>query len=150
MSVRAWFSISALVLVVLTIAFALRFFAPVPAPETVARVGSIRLGGQRVADCWPQRNGKLRCEKRDVEWRHPSRLRGKSTIHVVVAYPVQPQNGSLVLATRDGHTIVTSKWTDSLPYDLPPGEYSLRARADYPKGAYVDYAFPLTVTSSGS
>jgi hypothetical protein len=150
MSVRTWFSISALVLVVLAIAFVLRFFAPVPAPEIVARVGSIRVAGQRVADCWPQRDGKVRCETRSVEWKNPSRLRGKSTIHVVVAYPVQPQAGSLALATRDGHTIVTSKWTDSLPYDLPAGDYSLRVRADYPNGAYVDYAFPLTVTTSGS
>ena len=36
MSVRAWFTISAAVLVVLAVAFVFRFFAPVPAPEIVA------------------------------------------------------------------------------------------------------------------
>jgi len=33
---------------------------------------------------------------------------------------------------------------------LQPGEYSLRADAEYPKGARVEYYFPLIVTSSGS
>jgi len=150
MSVRAWFTISAAVLVVLAVAFVFRFFAPVPAPETVARVGGIRLDGQRVSDCWPQRNGNLRCAKFSTRWTKPVRLRGKGTLHVVVAYPVQPPGGTLTLTKRDGAVVLTKKWTESLSYDLAPGDYALRADAQYPKGAHVDYYFPVTITSSGS
>src|SRR5439155_2220030 len=114
MSVRAWFMISAVVLVGLSAAFVFRFFAPVPAPEIVARVGSIRLTGQRAADCWPQRSGKLRCENRRTSWTHAVRLRGKGVIHVVVAYPVQPQKGSLRIERRGGAAVVTSGWTEAL------------------------------------
>src|SRR5438270_9942685 len=135
MSVRAWFTISSAVLVVLTVAFVFRFFAPVPAPEIVARVGSIRVVGQRVSDCWPQRSGRLHCTKHSTHWTHLIRLHGKGTIHVVVAYPVQPPNGSLVIAKHDGTVVETKKWTDTLPYDLQPGEYALRADAEYPKGS---------------
>jgi len=150
MSVRAWFTISAAVLVVLFVAFVFRFFAPVPAPEIVARVGSIRLAGQRVSDCWPQRNSKLHCAKHGVRWTHAVRLHGKGTIHAVVAYPVQPPGGSLTITKRDGSVVQTKKWTDTLPYSLPPGDYVMLADAEYPKGAHVDYYFPLIVTSSGS
>jgi hypothetical protein len=150
MSVRAWFTISAAVLVVLAVAFVFRFFAPVPAPEVVARVGSIRVAGQRAADCWPQRNGDLRCAKGKTKWTKSARLRGTGTMHVVVAYPVQPPDGTIVFAKRDGTVVLTKKWSDPLPYELPPGDYSMRAHADYRKGAYVEYYFALTVTSSGS
>ena len=107
MSVRAWFTISAAVLVVLVAAFVFRFFAPVPAPEVVARVGSIRLKGQRISDCWPQRNGDLRCASFKTRWTQTVRLRGKGTMHIVVAYPVQPPDGSLVFAKRDGTVVQT-------------------------------------------
>ena len=147
MSVRAWFTISAVVLVVLTAAFALRFFAPVPAPAIVARVGGIRLVGQATADCWPQRNARLRCHRRSSSWTRPARLRGKGTIHIVVAYPIQPRAGSLVILRRDGATVTTSGWRESLAYDLQPGEYALQAVAEYPKGARVAYYFPITVQS---
>ena len=150
MSVRAWFTISALVLIVLAAAFVFRFFAPVPAPEIVARVGGIRLTGQRVADCWPQRSGDLRCAKFKTKFAKAVRLRGKGTMHVVVAYPVQPPGGTLTLTKRDGTVVLTMKWTEALPYDLAAGDYALRADAAYPKGAYVNYYFALTVTSSGS
>jgi hypothetical protein len=150
MSVRAWFTISAAALVVLAVAFVFRFFSPVPAPEIVARVGSIRLTGQRVSDCWPQRNGKLHCTKHGTRWTNPTRLHGKGTIHIVVAYPVQPPGGALTLAKRDGTVVETKKWTDTLPYDLVPGEYFLRAAADYTRGSRVEFYFPLIVTSSGS
>src|ERR1051325_4254800 len=143
MSVRAWFTISAAVLVVLTLAFVFRFFAPVPAPEVVARVGGIRLTGQRAADCWPQRSGDLRCGKFKTKWTKAVRLRGKGTMHVVVAYPVQPPDGTLTLTKRDGTVVLTKKWTETIPYDLPPGEYALRADAAYPKGPYANYYFAV-------
>jgi hypothetical protein len=150
MSVRAWFSISAAVLVVLIVAFVFRFFAPVPAPEIVARVGGIRLTGQRDRDCWPQRNGDLRCAKFKTTWTKPARLHGTGTMHVVVTYPVQPPDGMLTFTKRDGTVVLTKKWTETVPYDLPPGSYALRADASYPKGAYVKFYFALTVTSAGS
>jgi len=150
MSVRAWFTISAAVLVVLAVAFVFRFFAPVPAPEIVARVGSIRLVGQRMSDCWPQRSGKLHCTKHQTRWTRPVRLHGKSTIHVVVAYPVQPPGGSLTIGKRDGSVVLKKNWTETLRYELTPGEYTLVADGEYPKGARVEYYFTLIVTSSGS
>ena len=150
MSVRAWFTISAVVLVVLSAAFVFRFFAPVPAPAIVARVGSIRLAGERSSDCWPQRGGDLRCRKRTPRWRPSSRLREKGTIHVLVAYPVQPRAGSLQIVRRNGEAVASSGWTESLAYNLAPGEYALQAVAEYPKGARVGFYFPITVTTSGS
>jgi hypothetical protein len=150
MSVRAWFTISAAVLVVLAVAFVLRFFAPVPAPEIVGRVGSIRLSGQRLSTCWPQRNGRLRCEHQAFRWQRPVTLRGTGTIHLVVAYPVQPPGGSVRIERRDHSAVSTSKWTESCGYRLDPGQYVLRATAAYPHNATTDYAFAITVTSSGS
>jgi len=150
MSVRAWFTISTAVLVVLAIAFVFRFFAPVPAPQVVARVGGIRLDGQLASDCWPQRSGGLRCAKKSTRWTNAVRLRGKGTMHVVVAYPVQPPGGTLVLEKRDGSVVLTRKWIDTFPYDLPVGEYVLRTKADYPQGARLEYYFPLIITTSGS
>jgi hypothetical protein len=150
MSVRAWFTISAAVLVVLVFAFVFRFFAPVPAPDIVARVGSIRVAGQRVSDCWPQRNGGLRCAKFKTRWTKPARLRGTGTMHVVVAYPVQPPDGTIVFTKRDGTVVLSKKWADPLPYRLAPGDYIMRADAQYQRGAHIEYYFPLTVTVSGS
>jgi hypothetical protein len=150
MSVRAWFTISALVLVVLAVAFVLRFFAPVPAPEVVGRVGSIRLTGQRVSACWPQRNGRLRCERHAFRWQRPVTLRGSGTIHLVVAYPVQPPAGSVRIERRDRTIVTASKWTESFAYRLQPGEYVVRAMAAYPHSAMTNYAFAVKVTSAGS
>jgi hypothetical protein len=150
MSVRAWFTISALALVGLVAAFVFRFFTPVPAPEIVARVGGIRLSGQRVSDCWPQRNGSLRCETRTTKWTKLTRLRTTGTIHLVVAYPVQPSGGAVKVVKRDGSVVKSVAWTESFGYDLAPGDYAVRASADYAKGARVDYFFPLSVTTSGS
>ena len=150
MSVRAWFVISALVLVALAVAFVLRFFAPVPAPEIVARAGAIRLAGHKTAECWPQRDGNLRCRNYKPDSDQRTRLRGSGTIHVAVAFPARPEGGSLTLTAQDGTTVVTTTWKETLDYRAPPGSYHLRALATYPEGAKVDYVFPITVTSSGS
>ena len=150
MSVRAWFTISALVLVALAVAFVARFFAPVPAPEVVARVGGIRLTGQKVAECWPQRDGNLRCRNYKTNRIAPTRLRQTGTIHVAVAFPAKPEGGSLRLTAQDGKAVVETTWKESLDYRAPPGAYTFRALAKYAEGAKVDYVFPVTVTSSGS
>lgn len=145
MTVRAWFTISGVVIVALAIAFVVRFTSPVKAPQILASAGPVRLDGAYRGSCWPQPRGANRCE-RDPRPRLASgpRLPRTGTIRVVSDFPVQPASGTLVVR-REGQTALEQAWDDKLPYTLDPGRYVLRADARYPRGGYVRYDFAFVV-----
>ncbi len=152
MTVRAWFTISALVLVALAAAFGFRLFASNPAPEIVVRAGDVRIEGKRVRACWPQRSGRVECSGAESsdDVRYPA-IASSGSLRILVAYPVQPTDGSIRITDRDsGSTILQEEWTRSLHYDLDPARYVLRVSAPYPEGARVIYNFFFSVRRSGS
>lgn len=150
MTVRAWFTISALVLGALAAAFAFRLFAAIPAPEMIVRVGRERIDGVGVAYCWPQRSG-LECKQDDADPGRAEDIPGSGSMRFILTYPVQPEEGRLTVRDAEtGEAVLRSEWTDRLRYELPPGRYTIDARADYPDGAYVRYVFAVTTTRSGS
>lgn len=151
MSVRAWFTISALALFFLAVAFAFQIYGPVRPPAIVARAGTVRLEGTLVKACWPQRNGHAKC----VATKRPRvidrTVPGAGTLRIVVAYPFKPKSGTIRITSRDGTTVVFSgALMQDVPYRLQPGAYTLEADAQYGEGTYVVYDFGLRVTSSGS
>lgn len=153
MTVRAWFTISALVLAALAAAFIFRLFAPVPAPEIIVRAGDERLGGMLVRACWPQRTGEIEC--RDEPDRSDDirreRIPSSGDLQISIAYPAPPESGSLTITTEPSDRVVlTRDWTSTLSYDLEPGSYVLRAVARYPEEASVTYDFLFSVIRSGS
>ena len=152
MTVRAWFTISAIVLVTLTAAVIYRLFAPVPTPEIVARADSVRLGGSRERACWPQRGGDLKCEGPDRAGVTLQKLPRSGRLRFVVTYPVQPEDGTIRVVSRStGKTVLRSDWRRSLRYDLEPDTYFAVAEARYPRGAFLRYRFAFfNVTASGN
>lgn len=139
-------------LVALAVAFGFRLFASNPAPEIVVRGGEVRLEGRRVRACWPQRSGQVECSGAESfdDVRYPA-IASSGTLRILVAYPVQPTDGSIRITDRDsGTTSLEQEWTRSLRYDLDPGRYVLRASAPYPEGARVIYDFFFSVRRSGS
>lgn len=152
MTVRAWFTISALMLLALTAAVLFQFLRPVPAPEILMHVGDTRIEGSLDRYCWPQRGGDLRCAGGGGGEAETQPIPASSTFRLVVAYPAQPEEGTVRVVSRDtGETVLRRDWARSVPYELEPGTYFVEAEARYPADAVVRYRFAfLTVTRSGS
>ncbi len=144
MTVRAWFTISAIAVVALFAAAALKLTAPTPPPSIVARVGSIRLDGFLTASCWPQSGGKSKCADGPDRATKTVTIPRRGTIRVVVAYPTQPKNGSIDLFGSN-RPVFKKKWMRNVSYDLEPGRYYLQALALYSNSAKVQYRFRLRV-----
>ena len=144
MTVRAWFTISTLVLIALVAAIFVRLLAPVGAPAVLARSGETRLSGARVKGCWPQRSGKLRCQGPDGSAKQVT-IAGSGSFRIVVAYPAQPKDGTISIK-RGGRQVLTKRWNDSVKYKLRPGSYLMYADARYPSGAYVKYRFAFRIS----
>lgn len=144
MTVRAWITVSAALLVALTVATAVFFLRPSQPPELLASVPDARLQGRLMASCWPQRGGDLSC----TEAAHPPDpdvpvIPSEGEIRLVAAFPVQPEDGSArIVDARTGRAEVTvGGWEEKVPYELPAGRWRLEAEARYPDGAYVRYSF---------
>lgn len=149
MTVRAWFTISALVLVALAAAFVFRLFAPNNPPGILVRSGDVRLQGRLDEACWPGRNGELNCERPEsTALPSPEVVPAKGTLRIVVAYPAQPDVGEIRIDGPDPTRV--GDWRNHLRYDLEPGTYMLTAEARYPERAFVRYVFRFRVTRSGS
>jgi hypothetical protein len=149
MTVRAWVTISVVVLVVLTGATVYQFTRPLPAPPVLVRSGDVRLEGRNVISCWPQRNERLRCAGSDAELGART-VPSKGTFHLIVAYPVQPSKGQISLARGRKTLLYRDEWVRTLRYDLDPGEYTLDVQAGYPADARLHYIFDFKVTRSGA
>lgn len=143
MTVRTWITLSLLLLVAMTAAVIVRFLLPVDAPPILVRSGDVRLDGELVRACWPQRGGELRCQQGDGEAETVTVGR-EGTFRIIVAYPAQPEEGRFTI-TRDGERVLREDWDDELPYDLGAGAYTLEARAEYPQDAVVVYRFGFRV-----
>lgn len=142
MSVRAWFTISAAVLVLLGGAVVYRLLAPVPTPEILGRSGDVRLEGQHLASCWPQRGGPLRCrESRGSP--ELTDVAGRGTLRFLVAYPAEPEEWQITVA-RDRRTALVEDEA-RFTYDLEPGRYDVDVQARYPEDAFVQYRFAFRV-----
>jgi len=147
-TVRAWFTISALVLAALAAAFVFRLFAPITAPGILVRSGDVRLNGRLDDACWPGRHGELRCERAESTSPSAVVVPADGRFRIVVAYPVQPEVGEIRI---DGpERVRIGDWRNPLPYNLEPGTYTLTAEARYPERAFVRYVFRFRVTRSGS
>lgn len=147
MTVRTWFTISAIALVALAVAVGIRFFAvPVAAPETTVRSGDIRLDGRTTKSCWPQRSGDLRCTSGDDQ-PDVTPIERKGTLRLFVRFVGQPEkgDGTITITDSDGDRVLRKSWDDAVKYDLDPGTYTLRTHAEYPPKAYVDSVFRLRV-----
>jgi hypothetical protein len=144
MTVRTWVTLSVLILIALSVAIVARLLAPVPHPPILARSGDVRLQGQLIEACWPQRGGDLRCEK-DGDDAQLSTIPGKGELRIVVAYPAQPDEGSIVIRRGETNFLREKGWDDEIAYALEPGRYELIARAEYPQDAFVSYRFPFRV-----
>lgn len=143
MTVRAWFTISAVVLVVLTGAVTYRLLAPVSTPAILARAGDVRLEGEHVYSCWPQRGGRPKCERSKATPRAVVVPRS-GKLRVVVAYPVQPDSWQLTIANSERTVIFTE--SHDLDYELGPGSYRMDVQARYPDDAFVQYHFRFKVS----
>jgi hypothetical protein len=151
-TVRAWLTISALVLVALFGAVAYQFLRPVTAPGIIVNAGNEPLAGRLVESCWPQRNGDLKCEQGDDGDAETLSIPASGELRSVVAYPAQPEEGSIRIISRDsGETVLRSGWDRSITYELDPGLYFVDVEARYPERAFVRYRFGfLRVTRSGA
>lgn len=144
MTVRTWITLSVLILVALSVAIVVRLLAPVEAPPILVRSGDVRLDGSLVESCWPQRGGDLRCEEGGRFATEVRTIRPEGELRVIVAYPAQPEDGSIEIV-RDGGGKKTYDWDDEVSYDLEPGTYSITARAEYPLDAHVVYRFGFSI-----
>ena len=152
MTVRAWFTISAVALAALAAAFAVQILRPVPPPEILMRVGEQRLDGALQSACWPQRNGKLRCTE-GTESSRPATIPDEGSFRLVLASPAQPRDGWLRITDADGKTVLNEdEWERTTPYELERGRYTITAQAGRSgRGqGYVRYLFAVNVTRSGS
>lgn len=156
MTVRVWLTISAVALVALGIAFGLRVFSPLEAPELVVTVEgtdeSVRLPGTHEASCWVQRDGELRCVEpdRDLPDGSPA-VPTSGRMRIVAAFPVQPDEGMVrIVEGRGGATAFEAELDDRIEYELEAGRYVLHVEARYPDGAFVRYAFPLRAEPEGA
>jgi hypothetical protein len=145
MTVRTWFTISALVLVALTVAIVFRLRQPAPQPEILARVGQARLEGRLVESCWPKSGGDIVCEDAN-EGRPPVRTVPSRGEIEFTAYPVEPKDGTVVIEDADGDVVLTEEWDDEIAYSLDEGTYDLTVDAIYGGDANVSYAFRLRVS----
>jgi hypothetical protein len=146
MTVRTWITLSVLVVLALGAAFAVRFLSPIRPPDLLVRTDDTPLRGVLVEFCWQQRDGELRCEERtDVEPPDGPSVPAEGELRLLAAFPVQPEGGTIRIADEDGDTELRSEWTDELPYDLDPGDYTLEAEARYPDGAFVRYVFAFSI-----
>jgi hypothetical protein len=141
MTVRTWMTLSALILVALTVAIFVRLLAPVDAPPVLVRVGDVRLEGDRVEACWPQRGGKLRCQEADTDRSDATTVPSEGEFRIVVAYPAQPTDGNVEILPVDGGKKQHFDYDDEIAYDLKRGEYVLQVSAMYPEQARVVYRF---------
>lgn len=150
MTVRAWFTISALVLAALAAAVAFQFFRPVPVPHLIVRSGQIRLEADPVKWCWPQRSG-LRCSRSEPSHVAELSVPSRGSLRIVIAYPKQPPKGSIRITYGGDMIILSRRWTNRLRYRLNPGQtYTLLARAQYSRDVYIDYQLDFRSTRSGS
>lgn len=148
MTVRAWFTITAIALALLSAAFVYRFFfQPVSPPQILVTTPDARLPGAYAGSCWPQRGDELRCEEpADPDPGESATITGSGTMRVIAAFPVQPDRGRLVIVdARSGREVLSERWTDRLAYDVPSGTYRLEAEARYPADAFVRYVFAFRV-----
>lgn len=147
MTVRAWFTISAIAVVALVAAFVWRFFfAAVAVPEVIARSDDVRLPGVFLASCWPDRDEELTCEEAEgveAPQEQPA-VDAAGSFRLIVAFPARPEGGRIEVSER-GRTVIESEWTSELDYDLDPGSYELTAEARYRAGAFVRYRFAFSV-----
>jgi len=148
MTVKAWMTISVVVLALLGGTAAYRFLAPLQPPELLATAGDVRLEGSRRAYCWPERRAERpRCRRsggNDAAVAMPRWGR----IRVVAAYPVSPKGGFLELRRQGGEVVQRVDGLDEpISYDLAPGRYELTAEARYSASAYVRYSFAMKVTT---
>lgn len=144
MTVRTWFTLSALAIVALFVAVGVRLFAPVSPPDMFARVGETRIDGVLVEGCWPQRGDDLRCVEGDDE-PEPTQIPADGDMRVVVVYPAQPEDGTIEIV-QDGDTVIEQDWTEqAFAYELEPGDYGMTAAALYPEDTTVTHRFALTV-----
>jgi hypothetical protein len=143
-TVRTWITISILTLVALFAAAGVKIFTPLRPPALLAGVGRVRLHGVARGACWPQRSDALRCEGASGERAPRAALPRSGVMHVVAAYPFQPDAGSLRI-DRGSRPVVDSAWTGDLRYELEPGTYVLHAEARYKRGAYVRYDFAFRI-----
>jgi hypothetical protein len=140
MTVRTWFTISVVCVIALFAAVALKLTAPVNAPSILARVGEIRLSGQRNAACWPD-GKKTKCVGRTSAAAAVT-VPAKGVLRVVVAYPLQPTPKQGSIEVRRGDNVVIKRdWHENTSYDLAPGTYELVAYAAYRPNAHVRYTF---------
>jgi hypothetical protein len=146
-TVKAWFTISALVLVALAAAVVIRFLAPVDPPPIFVRSGAVRLVGVLDEGCWPQRGSDLRCKEGPDERPQTGTLPAEGKLRVVVAYPAQPDDGSGTITITDssGDEVLDEKWDESIDYELESGSYTMTADARYPAEAFVRYVFRFRV-----
>ncbi|HVL81689.1 MAG TPA: hypothetical protein VM840_08865 [Actinomycetota bacterium] len=146
MTVRAWFTISAVLLVALAGSSLFWFLRPAEPPALSASVPEARLEGSLVRSCWPQRGGELRCESREAPSPAGAPVIARSgDIRVVALLPVQPERGTTrIVEARTRRTVAaTRSWQERVPYELEAGTWVLEAEARFPDGAYVRYAFPF-------
>lgn len=147
MTVRAWFTISALVLVALFASVAYRFLRPLDPPTLLASVPAARLEGDFRAACWPQRGGQLKCTSND----QPAstlgpRIEPDGVMRLVAAFPTPPTGGKIAIVDSAGKKVLSrTGWTDKLDYELASGRYKLQAEARYTKDAFVRYSFAFSV-----
>lgn len=146
MTVRTWFTLSALILVALCVAIVAKLLAPASPPAILARVDETRLEGALVEGCWPQRGDDLRCEEGGDADPERRTIPPEGEFRVVVAFPTDPEDGSVRVVDEDGEPVIDEDWDERVPYELDPGDYELEVRADYPAEARVAYTFPFTVT----
>ena len=142
MTVRTWLTISVICVIALFAAVILKLTAPVNAPTMLARVGEIRLQGQRDSSCWPV-GMKTKCAGRTAATPAVS-VPGKGTLRVIVAYPLQPKASQGTIEVRQGETVIIKRdWHENTNYDLAPGSYELVAYAAYRNNAHIRYTFPF-------
>jgi hypothetical protein len=147
-TVRTWLTISALALLALGIAVAVRFTSQPDPPPILARAGEVRLEGTMEAACWPDRGNEVRCREGSDEARPPARaIPPAGSIRLIVAFPVQPERGQIRIL-RDGDVVNEGGWTERVAYDLEPGRYELVAEARYEQSTYVRWRFPFAVARS--
>jgi hypothetical protein len=152
MTVRTWITVSVAVLVALSVAVLLQFTRPIQPPSIVVHAGDQHIAGALDSACWPQRSGKLRCVKHKKVDAAANTIPGNGSLRIVFAYPAEPKDGLIHISDDStGRTVLRSGWKRTIRYDLPPGTYTMTARAGKSgKGAYVRYVFVLKVTRSGS
>jgi hypothetical protein len=151
MTVRTWFTISALVLVALAAAVALQFTRPLRPPEILVRSGNVRLHGMQTSSAWPQRDGRLARSSNDSRaGLRPVDVPGSGTFRFVFASPAQPTSGEITITNTRHRTLIRTRWHRAVRYDLPPGAYVIRAVAGDRARAYVAYEFAFRVTRTAS